>query len=146
MNLYYYILGGFPSIDNKFVFNGDLVDRGSMSTEIVIVLLLMKLIEPHSITILRGNHETTAMNEHYGFEKEVLTKYNKNILNDFRLLFDCLPLAAILENKIFVVHGGLGPKSSQMSINELNKLNRFQEPDFKGFIYTYIVYYIYMYV
>ena len=98
----------------------------------MIVLLLIKLIEPNSIYIIRGNHETTAMNEHYGFEKEVLQKFNKNILNEFRLLFDCLPLAAILDHKVFVVHGGIGPKSSQMSISELNKLNRFQEPDFKG--------------
>ena len=57
--------GGLPnSRGNRFVFNGDLVDRGAMGLEIVLSVLLMKLLcGPDAVTVLRGNHETTSMNK-----------------------------------------------------------------------------------
>lgn len=39
-------LFGFPSQTNKFLFNGDLVDRGSWSVEVIMVLLGFKLLLP----------------------------------------------------------------------------------------------------
>ena len=119
-------LAGTPSDNNRFVINGDIVDRGTMSIEILTVLLTLKLACDSSVTILRGNHETTMMNKHYGFEKEVLFKFerNRDILAKFRLLFDTLPLAAVIENSLFVVHGGLGQQTANMTISDLNKLDR----------------------
>lgn len=51
-------LGGMPTDDNRYLFNGDYVDRGSFSFENVFTLLLIKLNNPSSLHMLRGNHET----------------------------------------------------------------------------------------
>ena len=39
-------VSGFPSEDNKYLFNGDFVDRGVWSVEVMIVLLGFKLLFP----------------------------------------------------------------------------------------------------
>jgi serine/threonine-protein phosphatase 5 len=51
-------LGGLPSERNRYLFNGDFVDRGSFSFETVFTLLLLKMVNTTSISMLRGNHET----------------------------------------------------------------------------------------
>jgi predicted MPP superfamily phosphohydrolase len=131
-------LGGYPNNSNQFIFNGDLVDRGSMALEIVTTLLLAKLLAPASIHILRGNHETRAMSEHYGFAVEVRKKYDQDLLDQFQAFFDTLPLAAVIENSAFVVHGGIGPRGVNMTIAEINKLDRFDEPEHAGVISEFL--------
>eukprot|EP01032_Pedospumella_encystans_P025190 gene25190-28476_t len=125
-------LAGYPSAKNQFIFNGDMVDRGSMAVEIVVVLLVAKLLCPESVHILRGNHETLSMTQAFGFQKEVLRKYDHGILSQFRDLFDALPVAAVVENKIFVTHGGIEPTVAKMSLEEINKINRVGEPDYEN--------------
>ena len=39
-------ISGFPSSDNQYLFNGDFVDRGVWSVEVMIVLLGFKLLLP----------------------------------------------------------------------------------------------------
>ena len=51
-------LGGFPSAQNPYLFNGDFVDRGSFSFETVFTLLAIKMACPAALHMLRGNHET----------------------------------------------------------------------------------------
>ena len=46
---------GYPSPDNKYLFNGDYVDRGSMGVEILLALFAWKLAYPDSIFMNRGN-------------------------------------------------------------------------------------------
>jgi serine/threonine-protein phosphatase 5 len=53
-----FALGGLPSDTNRYLFNGDFVDRGSFSFETVFSLLLLRLANPTSLAMLRGNHET----------------------------------------------------------------------------------------
>lgn len=127
-------VAGFPSNDNRFVFNGDLVDRGPASVEIVLVTLLTKLLHPDAVTVLRGNHETTVMNKNYGFEKEVLRKYDSEVLQLFRDVFDALPVGAVIEDTVFVTHGGLGPITKEMTIDQINEIDRFKEPERGGTI------------
>jgi predicted phosphodiesterase len=117
---------GAPSNENRYIVNGDIVDRGDMSVEILAVLLTYRLACKASVTILRGNHETTLMNSVYGFEEEVLKKFNgdKVLLAKFRSLFDILPFGAVIESKAFVVHGGLGKTTKDLTIEELNQLDR----------------------
>jgi serine/threonine-protein phosphatase 5 len=46
---------GAPSAKNPYLFNGDLVDRGSMGIEILTAVLAWKLADPASVYINRGN-------------------------------------------------------------------------------------------
>ncbi|NWU06544.1 PPE1 phosphatase, partial [Cephalopterus ornatus] len=66
---------GLPSGQNRYVFNGDYVDRGKKSMEILIILFAFFLIYPNNICLNRGNHEDYIMNMRYGFTKEVSNKY-----------------------------------------------------------------------
>ncbi|KNZ56444.1 serine/threonine-protein phosphatase [Puccinia sorghi] len=64
-------LTGLPSETHALVFNGDFVDRGSWSTEVVLTVFALKWYMPHKVFLNRGNHETADMNKVYGFEGEV---------------------------------------------------------------------------
>ena len=102
-----FALNGNPTRDNPYLFNGDFVDRGPNSTGCVLSLLLHKLIDPDSIFLNRGNHELPEMNAYYGFRKELK---NDTLWVQFNKLFEQLPIAHIVNDDIFVVHGGL-PKN-----------------------------------
>ena len=62
------LLGHPP--DTKYLFLGNYVSRGLWSIEIVCLLLAYKLKYPHSIHLLRGPHETSAISRVYGFYGE----------------------------------------------------------------------------
>lgn len=73
------------------------------------------------------------MNKIYGFIGEVHHKYDKNVMNMFTKLFQSLPLAAVIENKVFVVHGGLSTQNNgEVELSEINKIQRFREPPESG--------------
>ena len=117
-------LGGFPLAKNQFNFNGDMVDRGTMGLEIMVVLMFCNMLYPHSLIILRGNHETRTMTEKYGFKQEVEAKYSLKLYEDFMKYFDALPLAAVVDDTVFVTHGGIGTAVMSLSIADINKVNR----------------------
>jgi|TARA_B110000977_G_scaffold64920_1_gene88397 serine/threonine-protein phosphatase 5 len=124
-------LNGKPSAKNQYLFNGDFVDRGSFSVEVILTLLAFKCLNPSSIYLTRGNHETAAMNKMYGFDGEVKAKYNVKLADLFQELFQYLPLGAVLEKKVFIVHGGLFSRDG-VTLDELRKIDRFKEPPESG--------------
>ncbi|XP_020936305.1 serine/threonine-protein phosphatase with EF-hands 1 isoform X5 [Sus scrofa] len=72
---------GLPSVSNPYVFNGDFVDRGKNSMEILMILFVSFLVYPNDLHLNRGNHEDFMMNMRYGFTKEILHKYKmKSVL------------------------------------------------------------------
>lgn len=106
------------------MFLGDYVDRGSCSIECFCLVLALKVKYRDRITILRGNHESCEINKMYGFYDECIQKYgNSNIWKNFTDIFMCLPLAALIANKVFCLHGGLSPSIN--SLDDLTKLKRF---------------------
>ena len=112
--------------DSKYVFMGDYVDRGFNSVEVFSLLLALKLKYPNYITLLRGNHESRQISYTYGFLEEVNKKYgNSNVWNYFTDLFDYLPIAALIEGKIFCIHGGLSPSIS--TVDQIRLINRKME-------------------
>jgi hypothetical protein len=123
--------GGLPSKTNMYLFNGDMVDRGDQSCEILVVLLYTMLASKDTIYINRGNHESADMIRDYGFECELEKKYfhSNDIQKLFEKLFRSLPIATTIENKIFIVHGGIGKLTSNMTISDMNtKIDRFRDP------------------
>ena len=51
----------------------------------------------------------------YGFEGEVLHKYDRSVMSLFTEVFNQLPLAACLDNSVMIVHGGLFDRVSSAS-------------------------------
>lgn len=123
--LYIFELRGLPSESNHYLFNGDFVDRGNYSAEVVLSLFAWKLAFPNSIHLNRGNHEARDINSRDGFEKEVLLKWDKDVFNAFCDVFKYLPLAHVLEEKILVIHGGLAWED--FSLEKLDEIDRKHE-------------------
>ncbi|CAF1128119.1 unnamed protein product [Rotaria sordida] len=87
---------GLPSNENPYIFNGDIVDRGTQSMEIFILISVAFIIYPNNVYFNRGNHEDHVLN------------------------LSWLPIASLIDDRIFVTHGGIS------DITDLNKINRIQ--------------------
>jgi serine/threonine-protein phosphatase 5 len=124
-------LNGNPSSNNPYLFNGDFVDRGSFSVEVIVCLLAWKACNPNSMHLTRGNHEAKSMNKLYGFEGEVTHKYDKRTYEIFCDIFCFLPLAYVLGKKVMVCHGGLFSKDG-ITLSDIKNTNRFREPPEEG--------------
>ncbi|CAG2054480.1 unnamed protein product [Timema podura] len=100
--------GGFPP-ESNYLFLGDYVDRGKQSLETICLLLAYKIKYPENFFLLRGNHECASINRIYGKRR-----YNIKLWKTFTDCFNCLPVAAIVDEKIFCCHGGLSPDLQSM--------------------------------
>ena len=103
-------MNGKPSEKNPYLFNGDFVDRGSFSVEVMIALLAWKIALPKSFFLNRGNHEAKSLNKLYGFEAEVKHKYDQKVYDFFAQMFCYLPIAHLINKQVLVLHGGLFSK------------------------------------
>jgi diadenosine tetraphosphatase ApaH/serine/threonine PP2A family protein phosphatase len=122
------ILRTFPKAgaSENIVFLGDYVDRGSHSVGVMILLLALLCKYPKSVTLLRGNHEFSHINRLYGFYDEIMFIYrDKALWDEFQTIFARLPLVAIVDSKIFCVHGGLSP-----DLTSLDQISGIQFPIF----------------
>ncbi|CAJ1329153.1 unnamed protein product [Effrenium voratum] len=117
---------GPPSRDRAYLFNGDISDRGVQAVEAWILVLSFMMRYPGQVHVLRGNHENEQLNERArsfggGFAEECLAKYGPRIYERFQQLFLLLPLFAVIERKIFVVHGGLF-RTPEVTLERLKQL------------------------
>jgi len=113
--------GGFPPEAN-YLFLGDYVDRGKQSLETICLLLAYKIKYPENFFILRGNHECASINRIYGFYDECKRRYSIKLWKTFTDCFNCLPIAAIIDEKIFCTHGGLSPELK--SLDQIREIER----------------------
>lgn len=120
-----YILdsSGEPGPHNKYIFNGDFVDRGNNSLEVICLLFAMRIAYPNDVILNRGNHEDHSICTVYGFQKECRDKYDMLTFGMFTEVFRYLPLFAIINHAVFVVHGGLFHRPG-VTLAELNEIRR----------------------
>ncbi|CAL9758702.1 unnamed protein product [Musa acuminata subsp. burmannicoides] len=115
----------------NYLFLGDFVDRGFYSVETFLLLLALKVRYPDRITLIRGNHESRQITQVYGFYDECLRKYGSvNVWRYCTDIFDYLSLSALIENKIFSVHGGLSPAIT--TLDQIRTIDRKQEVPHDG--------------
>ncbi|KAK1258268.1 Serine/threonine-protein phosphatase PP1 [Acorus gramineus] len=114
--------GGFPPKSN-YLFLGDYVDRGKQSLETICLLLAYKIKYPENCFLLRGNHECSSINRIYGFYDECKRRFNVRLWKVFTDCFNCLPVAAVIDEKILCMHGGLSPE-----LNNLDQIRNIKRP------------------
>lgn len=120
-----------PSPENPYLFNGDFVDRGSFSCEVIFTLFSFKLLYPDYFFMSRGNHESIYMNQMYGFEGEVKSKYTSDMADLFTEVYNWLPLCHLINKKVLVMHGGLFQRDD-VKLEELRTIDRNRQPGEEG--------------
>ncbi|KRX08865.1 hypothetical protein PPERSA_08969 [Pseudocohnilembus persalinus] len=117
--------------DVNYLFLGNYVNRGHHSIETILLLYALKIKYPDRITLLRGNHESRIVTQVFGLYDECLRKYGS--LNVWRYItetFEYLTISALIEDKIFCVHGGLAEE--QKSLDDIRMLDRIGEIPVSG--------------
>lgn len=118
---------GYPPHTN-YLFLGDYVDRGCQSLETILLLLCFKIKYPENFFMLRGNHESANITKIYGFYDECKRRLSSftgghKIWKSFIDVFNTLPIAATINDKIFCIHGGLSP-----DLHDLNQIEELKRP------------------
>lgn len=115
-------MGKYPPAAN-YLFLGDYVDRAEQSIETICLLLCYKVKYPENFFLLRGNHECASINRIYGFYDECKRRHSIKLWRKFGDVFNVLPVAAIVGEKIFCMHGGLSKE-----LTDLNQINEIKRP------------------
>lgn len=119
--------GDIESYD--YLFLGDYVDRGAHSLETICLLMALKVKFPDKIHLLRGNHEDKWINNAFGFAEECSSRLGEDpadvdsVFQKINDLFDWLPLAAVIDERIVCLHGGIGS-----TLNTLDQIEQIQRP------------------
>jgi len=117
--------------DTNYLFLGDFVDRGFYSVETFLLLLALKVRYPDRMVLIRGNHESRQISQVYGFYDECLRKYGSvNVWRYCTEIFDYVCLAALIEDCILCVHGGLSPEIE--TLDQIRVIDRKQEVPHEG--------------
>ncbi|CAF0994447.1 unnamed protein product [Adineta steineri] len=118
---------GLPANDNAYIFNGDFVDRGNNSVEVILLLMIALILNPSSVFLNRGNHEDIMVTVRYGFQNEVNQKYGRrkaSLLDLFKDIFSWLPLYSFVDagkSRFIIMHGGI---SDRINLKKLNSITR----------------------
>jgi serine/threonine-protein phosphatase PP1 catalytic subunit len=118
-------IAGIPP-KTKLIFLGDYVDRGNYSLEVVALLFALKLKYPANVFLIRGNHECAEVNREYGFLDECQERFGdgtgSKIWTVINNTLHVLPLALVLNNAVFCVHGGISPEMK--SLDDISRCTR----------------------
>ncbi|KAA1476032.1 phospho protein phosphatase, partial [Dentipellis sp. KUC8613] len=148
--LHLFSMTGEPTEKHCLLMNGDLVDRGSWSIEVILTAFAFKWLYPKSMFLNRGNHEAKDMNRTYGFEGEAKHKHGEQTYKLFAHVFTAMPLATLISptepplqkqgailspeglKRYFVCHGGLFSKDG-VTLEDIRKVERIgRQPGTEG--------------
>ncbi|THD25763.1 Serine/threonine-protein phosphatase [Fasciola hepatica] len=113
--------GGYPPLA-RYLFLGGYVNRGEQSLETLCLLLVYKILYPECVFMLRGSHETELKAKTRGLRAECEALALGEIWQDLLDLFDCLPLAALVNDRIFCCYGG--PPNDMESLDDIQRIPR----------------------
>ena len=114
--------GAFPPEAN-YLFLGNYVDHGKQSLETICLLLAYKIKYPMNFFLLRGGHECASVNRENGFYDECKRRYNIKLWKTFTDNFNCMPVAAIIDEKMFCMAGGL-----PLDLQSMEQIRRIMRP------------------
>ena len=127
--------------NNKIIFLGDYVDRGLGSVEVLHTICSLKIRHPHSVVLMRGNHEAPIefpISSH-DLPKRMAERFGRRIgaeiyQTKIMKLFQLLYLITIVEGELFLVHGGVptdlndvAKKFNDISSNEKGLIGEIME-------------------
>ncbi|KAF5399914.1 Serine/threonine-protein phosphatase [Paragonimus heterotremus] len=95
--------------ETHYLFLGNYADYGEKSIETLALLFAYKLLHPQSVYLLRGKHECDAVGRVYGLFDLCLKRFTRRMWHDITAVFTYLPVAALLDDQILCIHGGLSP-------------------------------------
>jgi serine/threonine-protein phosphatase 5 len=97
--------------------------------ECLLTMCAMKVACPDGFFVSRGNHESEPINRVHGFYDECARKYqNHQFFSLTNSVLNTLPIAYVICEKYFVVHGGL-PAKPDFSLADVRGLDRFRVPE-----------------
>lgn len=112
-----------------YLFLGNYVDRGTNSLEVICLLMALKVKFPDHIHLLRGSHEDRKLNQIEGLFTECQLRLKEDpsaphsVYNKLNEVFDYLSFAAVIANKIFCVHSGIG-----LNLRKLDQIEKLRKP------------------
>ena len=104
-----------PSNLRPYLFLGNYTCQGSGSgrrngIDLFCLLLAYKVKFPNAIHLLRGHVDCPQLTRIYGFYDDVKRRYNLKLFKELSVVMECLPVCAVVNQKMFCVHAGLSPE------------------------------------
>lgn len=114
-------MNGFPPTAN-YLFFGNYVDCDKMNLKTICLCLAYKIKYPENFFMLRGSHECATINRVYDFYDECKARYSVRLWEHFIHMMNCMPVAAIIDEKVMCMSGGLSP--DLISMDQIRRIMR----------------------
>lgn len=77
--------------------------EGFIDMKLALLMCCFQIKYPENFFLLRGNHECASINRIYGFYDECKRRYSVRLWKVFTDCFNNLPIAALIDEKVFSV-------------------------------------------